>query len=256
MPILTAALPRAVRLGLFRIHVDNGLSVAAGLALVGVGFGLAFGLPVAVAAGAGAVCVSVVDQPDPLPRKPWILAGALAPITLANLAATLARGEPGSLLAGTALVGLWTGLISVYGQRALRLGMATVLAYVYGLGARAATAGDAIQHTALFLEGGVAYALYAEAAAVALDGRLRRLLLAETLRDLARYLRAKAMLYDSAVPAREGLAALIKSTADLADRLQAARDGLFLHSRSPAHFRQIEILIALLDAFEVWVSAD
>src|ERR1700692_3723224 len=156
MPTLTAALPRAVRLGLFRIHVDNGLSVAAGLTLVGLAFGAVLGFAAAVAAGAGALCVSVVDQPDPLPRKPWILAGALPPTTLATLAATLGHGAPLALLAGTALVGLWTGLISVYGQRALGLGMATVLAFVFGLGVPAAGARDALQHSALFLGGGVA----------------------------------------------------------------------------------------------------
>ncbi len=247
---------RIFRLGLFRLHVENGLSVAVGLAIVGAGFGLVFGFASAIVATTGALCVSIVDQPDPLRQKPWILASAVLPTALATLAAALGKGMPWSLCLAAGLVGLWTGLISIYGKRALGLGMATVLAFVFGLGADQSSLGGVLVHQALFVGGAVAYAVYAGLAALVFDGRVRRLLLAEAMRALARYMRAKAALYNLKTPASQAFRSLIEAHTDLVERLQTARDGLFLYWRDKAHLRQIEILISLLDAFEVLLAGD
>ena len=97
--------------------------------LTGLLAGWALGFDAAVAAATGAVCVSISDQPDPLRQKPWILGWALAiavclhrPDGLRAIlvpALWLCRG-------GRVFTGLWTGLISAYGKRALTLSMTGV----------------------------------------------------------------------------------------------------------------------------------
>ncbi|MGH6985060.1 MAG: hypothetical protein ACREEI_12615, partial [Stellaceae bacterium] len=60
-------LPRRAARLFFRHHIENGLAVAVCLAVVGIATGILFGLETAVLVGTGALCVSVVDQPGPLP---------------------------------------------------------------------------------------------------------------------------------------------------------------------------------------------
>src|SRR5690349_9888776 len=72
-PTEMANLPRAAALAMFRVHIENGLTVAAGIGLTGLLGGWALGFDAAIAAATGAVCVSISDQPDPLRLKPWIL---------------------------------------------------------------------------------------------------------------------------------------------------------------------------------------
>ena len=253
-----ANIPRAAALAMFRVHIENGLSVAAGVGLTGLMAGLALGFDAAIAAATGAVCVSVSDQPDPLRLKPWTLGWALT-IAVAFTALTilaLFSRPPYGLVALVVFTGLWTGLISAYGKRALILSMTGVLTFVYAMGRHFPTLGDGFAYLVLFTAGGLAYALYAGIFALAFDDRARRLLLAEAMRGFAAYLRAKAALYN---PDNEGPAAfraLIDAHAALIDRLQAARDAIFSRRRHDLQKKRIDSLIALLDAFETMLSGD
>ena len=224
-----ANIPRAAALAMFRVHIENGLSVAVGVGLTGLMTGWVLGFDAAVAAATGAVCVSISDQPDPLGQKPWILGWALAiAVFFTGLTAFAPFWLPRyGFVAVAAFTGLWTGLISAYGKRALTLSMTGVLTMVYAMGRHFSTQGDAFLYLELFTAGAMVYALYAGAIALIFDDRARRLLLAEAMRGFATYLRAKAALYN---PDTEGPAAfrsLIDAHAALVDRLQAARDAIF-----------------------------
>lgn len=247
---------RALSLAVFRVHIENGLAVALGVGLMGLAAGVGLGFDAAVAAATGAVAISISDQPDPLTQKPYVLGFALAIALFFTALSSFARFLPGGFLAATAFTGLWTGLISAYGKRALSLSMTGVISFVFAMGQHFAGAADALIHLALFTLGAAAYAAYAGLFALAFDDRVRRLLLAEAMRAFADYLRAKAALYN---PDSEGpgpFRALIEAHAVLADRLQAARDSLFARRDRPLQRKRVDTLIALLDAFEIVLSSD
>jgi uncharacterized membrane protein YccC len=245
-------------LALFRVHIESGLSVAAGVGLTGIVAGWVLGFDAAVAAASGAVVISISDQPDPLRQKPWVLGWALL-IALAFTSLAVFTPfwlAPYSFAAVVAGTGLWTGVISAYGKRALSLSMTGVLALVYAMGRHLATPGDALFYLDLFMAGAVFYALYAGVFAVLLDDRARRLLLAEAMRGFATYLRAQAALHD---PDTEGPAAfrnLIDAHAILVERLQTARDAIFSRSSYRIQRKRIDGLIALLDVFETMLASD
>jgi uncharacterized membrane protein YccC len=248
--------PRRLALAVFRVHIENGLSVALGVGLTGLLMGWAYGFAAAVAAATGAVATSISDQPDPLRQKPWVLGFALLLTIFFTALASFARFYPFTFIAATALTGLFTGLISAYGKRALSLSMTAVLAFVFAMGQHFANAGEAASHLALTAAGAALYTCYAGLLAWIFDDRVRRLLLAEAMRAFAVYLRAKAALYN---PDAEGSAAfhtLIDAHAALVDRLQAARDALFARRGHPVQLKRIDTLIALLDAFETMLSSD
>src|SRR5580698_1381961 len=116
-----------LRRALVRPHIENGVSVAVVVSLSGLAMGSRFGLAGAIAAATGALCVSVSDQPDPLKEKPRWLTGAWLMAVVATLIALAAKTSPWIMAPATAGCGLWAGLISAYGKRALGLGVVTVL---------------------------------------------------------------------------------------------------------------------------------
>jgi uncharacterized membrane protein YccC len=253
-----ASPPLARRLGLalFRLHIENGAFVSLGMAVVGVGMALAFGRDVAVLAATGALCTSIVDQPGPLPVKARMFALALAGATLLTVLTILADGHAilmGLLVAAMSFV---TGLISAYGRRAIGLGVTAVLALLFGMVANQMGTLPVPMHVAIFAAGGFLYAAFALAAAAALDGRNRRLLLGEAVRAFSAYLKAKAALYDSAAHTRPALERLVESHAAFTDKLQQARDMIFLGRRTPGRKRWMAALLALLDCFDTVVSSD
>ena len=252
-----ANIPRAAALAMFRLHIENGLSVAVGVGLTGLLAGWALGFDAAIAAATGAVCISISDQPDPLRLKPWILGWALLiAVAFTALTALAQPWRPYGLVVLVIFTGLWTGLVSAYGKRALTLSMTGVLTFVYAMGRHFPAPGDAIFYLELFAAGAMFYALYAGISAVLLDDRARRLLLAEAMRGFATYLCAKAALYNPDAEGRAAFRSLIDAHAALIDRLQAARDAIFSRRNHAIQKKRIDSLIALLDAFETMLSSD
>ncbi len=157
--VLNSGTPRNLALAVFRVHIENGVSVALGVGLTGLFAGWGGGFAAAVAAATGAVAVSVSDQPDPLRQKPWILGFALVLAIAFTALSSFARFYPFSFIAATGFTGLFTGLISAYGRRALSLSITAVLAFVFAMGQHFSGPADAASHLALTALGAALYTL-------------------------------------------------------------------------------------------------
>jgi uncharacterized membrane protein YccC len=245
----------------YRPHLENGFSVAAGVALAGVAAGVPLGLGAGIAAATGALCVSIADQPDALSDKPRALAAAAVMAVVSTALTLVAKYHAWSLFAMVAAAALWTGLISAYGKRAVGLGVVTILACVLALGADVVGRAAIVAHLSLFSAGAVFYAAYALLFAWLFDSRVRRLLMAEALRSFAGYLRAKAQVFDPDTFDGNGggaacFAAMIEAHAAAVERMQIARDAIYAHTAHPWQQRQARALVALLDAFETILSSD
>ena len=248
------AIQRRLGVALFRIHIENGLAVSLGMAVVGLGTALFFGRDIAIQAATGALCASVVDQPGPQAIKTRMFALAIGGTTALTVLTILALDSPwlmGLLVAAMSFV---TGLISAYGRRAIGLGVAAVLALLFGMMAPASI--PMLWHTAVFAAGGIGYAGFALLMGVVLDDRNRRLFLGEAIRAFGAYVAAKAELYEPHVRARLAEQALIEAHAAFVERLQGARDMIFFGTRTPNRVRWMAALIALLDSFDFVLSSD
>jgi uncharacterized membrane protein YccC len=247
---------RRVGHSLFRLHIENGLAVTVAMAVVVVGGGILFGREVMALGATGALYASVVDQPGPLDLKARIFALDIAAAAIVTLLVSLTGGIPWLLGPLILVMGFATGMLVAYGKRAVGLGVAAVLALLFGMATHRAPFEIQLVHTAIFAGGGVGYALSAMLLNWILDDRIRQLYLGEALLALSRYIAAKAMLYDLNVKQKDALAALVNAHADLVDRLQAARDMIFSGRRTDRRARWIASLIALLDAFDTVLSSD
>jgi uncharacterized membrane protein YccC len=239
--------------GLFRLHIENGLSVSFCMAVVGVGTAALFGSSLAVLAATGALCASVVDLPGPAAIRARLFATAVGGSTLLTVLTILCADRPLALALVVAGMSFTTGLISAYGRRAPGLGVAAVLALLFGMTPQGNL--PLAWHAVVFFGGGVSYALLALAVGIALDDRYRRLFLAEAVRGFGGYVAAKAALYDPHAPARGALQALVEAHAGFIERLQAARDMVFSGRRSRRRMRWMTALLALLDCFDTILSS-
>jgi len=250
------ALSRRLGLALFRLHVENGIAVALGMAVVGSAFAVSFGLSVTVLAYTGALCASIVDQPSRFSIKPPIFAGTVLATSLISLLAALSGGSPLGLGLLVAALSFSAALISAYGRRALGVGVAGVLALVLGMSDQKEVLAVAVQQTAIFASGGLAYALFALVMGALLDDRNRRVVLSEALRAFANYLRAKAAAFDPAETHKPALRALIEANGVLAENFQTARDMIYAGRMTERQLRYANALTSLVDCFEQILSSD
>jgi uncharacterized membrane protein YccC len=226
------------------------------MALVVTGGSILFGRPIAMLAAVGALYASIVDQPAPLATKARVFALDIPLATGVALLAGMANGSAWTLLPLIAATSLLTGLAVAYGRRAVGLSMAVVLALLFGMASPAESFALELGRAAVFAGGGVAYAVFALILTAALDGRTRLLALSEAMLAFARYVRAKAALYDPGARPRDALQRLIDAHANLVERLQAARDLIFAGRYTSGRARWVASLLALLEAFDTVLSSD
>ena len=250
------AIPRRLGAALFRIHIENGVFVSLGMAVVGFAMAFAFGRSVAITAATGALCASVVDQPGPLAVKARMLGLAIAGTTALTVVIIFAAASPWLMALVVAAMSFVSGLVSAYGRRAIGLGVAAVLVLLFGMAVPGTSGGPVSVHVLIFAGGGIAYAAFALIAALLLDDRNRRLFLGEATRAFAAYVAAKSALYEPRERPRLALQNLIEAHAAFTDRLQQARDMIFVGARTPRQLRWVASLLALLDCFDTVVSSD
>lgn len=250
------AVPRRLGLALFRLHIENGVFVSLGMGLVGIIFALGFGETVAILAASGALCASIVDKPGPVMVKARMYALAVSGSTL--LAFGTMEFEHHIVLMGLliAVMSFVSGLVSAYGRRAIGLSVSAVLAVLFGMAANRNALMPIADYTGIFFAGGVSYALFSLASSALLDIRNRRMFLGEAVHAFSTYLEAKAGLYDPANDARAALEKLVQAHASFTEKLQAARDFIFLGRRTLSRQRWMAALLALLDCFDSVVASD
>jgi len=247
-------IPRPLGVALFRVHIENGISVSLGMAFVGLGTALLFGRDIAILAATGALCASVVDHPGPPAVRVRMFALAVGGATALTVLTILAKETPWLLGLLVAVMSFSTGLISAYGRRAIGLGVAAVLALLFGMAATGPM--HPLWHAAIFAGGALTYSAFAMATAAALDDRNRRLFLAEAIRAFGAYAAAKAELYNPRARVRLAQQSLIEAHQAFVERLQAARDIIFAGKRTPTRMRWMAALLALLDCFDTILSSD
>lgn len=252
----TAALPGHTARLFFRHHIENGASVSVCLAVVALAAGALGGMDAAVFASIGAMCVSIVDQPGPLPGKLRILTAALLGSSLISLLAGLASGAPLAMAGVVTLTSLGLAMATAFGRPALMLGITGVLALIIGMAIPAGSRSIALLHAGLFFAGGLGYGVLAMLASWGFDDRNRRMFLNEALLSFAAYLRARAQLYDRTTPQQAALAGVIEAHGVLMERMQGARDTIFTGRETPKRRKWVAGMLALLDLYEAVLSSD
>jgi uncharacterized membrane protein YccC len=153
------------------------------------------------------------------------------------------------------LVSALAGMLVGYGRWALPVSVLTMLAVVFTLGVPLTTLDESLRHELLFAAGGGAYMLFAFFVTYLSETSSRRIAVSECLREFSLYLRAMADFYEPDQPLAGVYRQVVEQQAALADHLQAARQQVFLGSRTASARKLSAVIIILLDALDTVVSA-
>lgn len=235
----------------------NGIEVALGIGLIQWLFVALFGAHAAQLALSGAVCASLADVPNTGSRT-WHRVSAAAVLSgLAALVVALLKPHPialGLSVAGIAFVGMMT---MAWGLRAAAVSFAPILSLVFSM---------AVPHSgepwfvlvgwnAL---GGAAYLVWSLLAGRVLQQRYRTLALAAALRAAAQLLQSRAALLESTHARGADAVAMqawVQGEANLAERLQTARDFVFAEADSDQARRDTAILLRAIELRDVLLAS-
>ncbi len=236
-------------------HAINGIAVALGIACIQLVIGAIGGSHAAQLALSGAVCASLADVPNtPARTAQRVGAAALLGWVAATLTFVLAPW-PLALGGGVALISFAAMMSMAWGARAGAVSFAPILALVFTV---AVPRGSTPLHVLALWNaaGGAAYLLWALLAGALLQRRYRALALAQVLRAAATLLQTRAALMrvaggDGSAP----MQAWVRGEADLAERLQTARDFVFAQPDGADARRQTAIVLRAIELRDVLLAS-
>lgn len=235
-------------------YVHSGLRVALGVLGLTLAAWATLGPHAAAAVSSGALGTSLTDLPGPLAEKRRLMPAAVVLGTLATLGVGLSAGTPWLNAAVVLGITFVSALLLGWGRAALPLSVGTLFVTAMALGSHEAAA-DPWQHAGWFLAGAGGYLLWGLVAARAAARRTRQQALAESLHELAEYLRAKADCYVPGADLERCYAQLVHRQTLLVERQQAARDLVLEELRTPADGTLLATLLAAFDIYEAVLSA-
>ena len=238
-------------------YLVNGIEVALGVALVYAAATIAAGAHAATYASTGAVCASLADVPGTAAR---VVRRVAIAVVLAGIAGVvvlvLARWPPAQGVA-IAVIGAGAYMMLAYGPRAGPIAFAPVLAIVFAMAVPVPSGAIAFAF-GCSVAGAAVYVAWTAVAVRALEGCYRRDALANAAEATAQLFRTRARMLRSAGASAQRLSILrewIAREARLAERLQSARDFVFVAVESPANRRETAILLRLIDIRDVLLAS-
>jgi uncharacterized membrane protein YccC len=245
-------------------HVVNGLTVALGIGLVQASVNALGGSTAALAAVTGAVCSSLADVPI-TPSRTWrrVLTAALI-ACLVSLIVHVLRPYPVTLGLTIALISFAATMMMVWGPRAGPTSFVGILAFIFSIAApapppEAAALQHALMQSGWAAAGALLYFAWAVASSALLQPRYRTLALASALAAVAQLLRSRADLVSGVRTHSDGspeLQAWIETEAQLDERLQLARDLLFVKLDSEPARRQAALLLLAIDLRDTLLTSE
>lgn len=225
------------------LYLVNGIAVAIGVALV-LGIGHLIDPDAAMLLSSGATACSLADTPG-TPRR--VGRAVLGTLLLAGFATAVGLFVPlgGPMAVAVGGVAFVAAMSQVWGQRAGPMSFAPVLALIFALGHPRGVMPPA-QQLGWSVLGMLLYLGWAMASAWVLQPLLRRRALEQAVEATAALLRSRARVLERGA-VEQALSDLIGVEAQLAARLQTARDLLFPDVQSPVGRREAAVLLRLIE---------
>ena len=234
-------------------YFTSGLVSAVGVAVLGLLTYAMAGLGPAIALGSGALTVCFADNPAPTRVKLIELVFTSVASTLAFALVSASLWWPPVQIVLIPLLGFASGLIAVWGKRALAVSFSVLFISVITLGAP--TLADTAQlaaATALFLLGALLYTGYALLLAHWLTRRTKQQALAELLAQLGQF--AHWMAESQSAHAPDAGRAVVLLTA-INDTLQNTRDIVLRDVHTDADRALAARLLLLLEVNEALLAS-
>ncbi|MDY7578397.1 FUSC family membrane protein [Herbaspirillum sp. RTI4] len=201
----------------------------------------------------GALCTSLMDLPSPLRHKfNEMLAGVLL-CTVVMLIISLCAPYHLLLSVMMVVVSFMASMMVVYGKKTMPLQFAALMIMTLTM-EKTYDNHSALWYCGVFFSGGIGYLCYSMVVSWFLRNRIKQQILAESLFELASYLRIKADFYDVRTDLSTQFNTLVRHQIALADKQQAARDLILRDYHTKQDGLLVQVHLSALELYEQVLS--
>lgn len=251
-------IPNEVKGFVLSQYFGDGLRITFGVVLPSLILAQFDLLKIGISFSLGAVCASIADSPGPITHRRNGMFLTIGLVTIISLLTSLVGLSVYTL--GAFVVGLsfLCSMLYVYGPRAASMGVAALLVMIIGID-DVRPINEILFYSLYIFLGGVWYALLSLSVYQIMPYRLARLSLAESISEVANFMRIKSGFYKEGMDYDENYKKLIEAQITVNEKLDAVREQLFKNPKIVQENSQegrllLVIFVDMVDLYEQIMS--
>ncbi|WP_064197819.1 MULTISPECIES: FUSC family membrane protein [Emticicia] len=215
-------------------------------------------LKIGISFSLGAVCASIADSPGPITHRRNGMFLTIGLVTITSLLTSLVGLSVYTLGAFVVALSFLCSMLYVYGPRAASMGVAALLVMIIGID-DVRPINEILFYSLYIFLGGIWYALLSLSIYQIMPYRLARLSLAESISEVANFMRIKSGFYKEGMDYDENYKKLIEAQITVNEKLDAVREQLFKNPKIVQENSQegrllLVIFVDMVDLYEQIMS--
>lgn len=251
-------IPNEVKGFVLSQYFGDGLRITFGVVLPSLVLAQFDLLKIGVSFSLGAVCASIADSPGPITHRRNGMFLTIGLVTIISLLTSLVGMSVYTLGAFVVALSFLCSMLYVYGPRAASMGVAALLVMIIGID-DVRPINEILFYSLYIFLGGIWYALLSLSIYQIMPYRLARLSLAESISEVATFMRIKAGFYKEGMDYDENYKKLIEAQITVNEKLDAVREQLFKNPKIVQENSQegrllLVIFVDMVDLYEQIMS--
>lgn len=251
-------IPNEVKGFVLSQYFGDGLRITFGVVLPSLILAQFDLLKIGISFSLGAVCASIADSPGPITHRRNGMFLTIGLVTIISLLTSLVGLSAYTLGAFVVVLSFLCSMLYVYGPRAASMGVAALLVMIIGID-DVRPINEILLYSLYIFLGGIWYALLSLSIYQIMPYRLARLSLAESISEIATFMRIKAGFYKENMDYDENYKKLIEAQITVNEKLDAVREQLFKNPKIVQENSQegrllLVIFVDMVDLYEQIMS--
>lgn len=251
-------IPNEVKGFVLSQYFGDGLRITFGVVLPSLILAQFDLLKIGITFSLGAVCASIADSPGPISHRRNGMFLTIGLVTIISLLTSLVGLSVYTLGAFVVALSFLCSMLYVYGPRAASMGVAALLVMIIGID-DVRPINEILFYSLYIFLGGVWYALLSLSIYQIMPYRLARLSLAESISEVANFMRIKSGFYKEGMDYDENYKKLIEAQITVNEKLDAVREQLFKNPKIVQENSQegrllLVIFVDMVDLYEQIMS--
>lgn len=251
-------IPNEVKGFVLSQYFGDGLRITFGVVLPSLVLAQFDLLKIGISFSLGAVCASIADSPGPISHRRNGMFLTIGFVTIISLLTSLVGLSVYTLGVFVVALSFLCSMLYVYGPRAASMGVAALLVMIIGID-DVRPMNEILFYSFYIFLGGIWYALLSLSIYQIMPYRLARLSLAESISEIASFMRIKAGFYKEGMDYDENYTKLIEAQITVNEKLDAVREQLFKNPKIVEENSQegrllLVIFVDMVDLYEQIMS--
>lgn len=251
-------IPNEVKGFVLSQYFGDGLRITFGVVLPSLILAQFDLLKIGISFSLGAVCASIADSPGPITHRRNGMFLTIGLVTITSLLTSLVGLSVYTLGAFVVALSFLCSMLYVYGPRAASMGVAALLVMIIGID-DVRPINEILFYSLYIFLGGIWYALLSLSIYQIMPYRLARLSLAESISEVANFMRIKSGFYKEGMDYDENYKKLIEAQITVNEKLDAVREQLFKNPKIVQENSQegrllLVIFVDMVDLYEQIMS--